>query len=969
MTTRYQKAVGAGSAWLLEHRHEFSTVAVALVSAVDHPAADAGYQRLLGSPGIAGVAEDEAGTWLALIATDGLTLLWEQRDAEGAPVGAPRVFYRTAPMQRARGAVLSEVTVRGLRICIDGPLGELREFKQPDGTTITTQRTVPYGYIAPIKAKDADDEAPVLGDDGEGYDVYLGPNPMPERVYVFTQLHKSNRRYNEQKAVIGCASMEEADGVIRAHTHPDMFGRMGSLSWDDFEKQVHAAVGGVLRVETDEDVVEYEAMKAIASAEGLEEILGKTGGGLLRARAGVTNFPRLGDNKTLAFSNSTYPRFDLEYAEQCRASAPEVFRSGMEYEPRQFDILARVARMGGVPKMKAEALAIRCREAMGDKHGAREDVPGVCLLMRWCAVGALGEAEMKHRIDAALAKVVESVEPPSGESSTDSGDSSDTTQDRAHQRITQQAPVLPDHRSEDAGNPGPLSQRTPRIPMPEKTHVDDPAAGLFAQLHALKSVAPDIFATLFAGEDASGSASPSGVPRRAATAAPGQPGRAGAQPAGPDASKSRVLTATIDRKTIDEENREVWFIASTGALDSHEEIVDQSNWGFKRFDLNPVILWSHRSGDFPIGRAVERKVEGGRLLIKVRFSRKNPVGVLAWELVLEDMLRACSVGFMPGRCAYEMRAGKEVCVLYDNELYELSICSIPSNPESVTLMERRMVAALQKAVDELGLRMRASLDLPRSREPAAAPAAADAPPVAHARGADSTTSAVVIDGPSTRNDMTKTKVLGAADIKQMRDNGGSLKIVCDCGTEHALDARQLTGALTNAEGRAEEERNKAVVASDALEQAKKDLSSALKTSAERLTALTLRDLEPMTGLESWQISVATAGALAKIRSTDEPTYTTLVTDARAKFDAGVKDMARKAEEARKAVEAGTGTEAAAKAAQEAAAKAREGAATSREPPTRAADPTAPATASAGEDMGALFGGLEERAKAASSAQG
>ena len=1041
---------------------------------------------------------------------------------------------------RRRGAVLSEVTVRGLRIAIDGPQGELREF--PDGTT--TVRTVPYGYLCDIAREDGS-PCKVLGDDGDSYDVYVCANPNPERVWIFHQLHKSNGRYNEQKAVVGATSAEEAESVIRAHVHPKMWGRMGSLTWESFHAQVHAAArsGEVLRVEADEDVLEHEALKSIISAENLVWVL---------ELGAVTNFPGAGDNKAVALTNSKFARFDLAYADGCRAECPDVWRAGMEYEPRQYDVLARVARWGGVPKMMAEVLAVRCREAVAARDAERSDIAGCVHLMRWCAVGAVGEAEMKKRIDAARAaaktirafaaehaeaisaaygkpvtevKLSEVVrwaasdaayaatleaalkvagaeppvpdpflsatpgdspgppgteltppamgapppasvqapisEPTPSSTGTPSGPCSEpsapsTTPSTAGKtattpRVTPQPAVAPDHRSEDAADPGPLSLRTPRTPMPEPQEQTRGNAfdALFAKLAALRTAAPALFAEAFGDEDAG-----AGVPRREPAAPVGQKGDgADPKPQGQDASR-RVLSADVDKKSIDEEKREVWFIASTASTDSHREIVDQSNWKFERFAKNPVILWAHRSGEFPIGKAVEWKVENGRLLIKVRFSKKNPVAILAWDLIVEDMLRACSVGFMPGREEHESRGGRDVWVLYDNELYELSICSVPSNPDSVTLsaLEDRVTKAVEAVLGDLEQRVRDAVTSPRSgtAEKGAIPykaypthdagswdaAAAkkrlkaycteddeldyamlrrffayEDPEKAGTEGAlklphhdivgdkpvtvregvvaacnalqgsrggvdipdsdlpkvkahlkkhcaqfdivppwekdgEKTQTSTASGGSPTRTPMI-LKTIDSAGLRDMRAKGG-LYVLSVAGEEVQIDMRHLITQVDEATTKAEAEARRAGEAIEKAEKAEADKKAAQTRATDLLVQLTKLQLDPMIGLEAHQMTPVEADALAKLRSTDESTYGALFTERKARFDKGVAALQQKAEEA-------------ARAAAEAAKKAAAGEATATVPPTRAADPTPPVTATAETEMDSAVASFEARA--------
>jgi HK97 family phage prohead protease len=168
---------------------------------------------------------------------------------------------------------------------------------------------------------------------------------------------------------------------------------------------------------------------------------------------------------------------------------------------------------------------------------------------------------------------------------------------------------------------------------------------------------------------------------------------------GHDATATRpdgLHVRTIHVREVREDAREVDFVASTETVDSYGEIVRQ-NWRLDRFRANPVILFAHDSHALPIGHAPRVLVEGGRLLITVKFStaRANPFAELCFQSVLEKALRGGSVGFKPHSVKYEMHDDIERCVLDDNELYEFSVCPVPSNPDGLAQLEHRMAAALK----------------------------------------------------------------------------------------------------------------------------------------------------------------------------------------------------------------------------------------------------------------------------------
>lgn len=146
-----------------------------------------------------------------------------------------------------------------------------------------------------------------------------------------------------------------------------------------------------------------------------------------------------------------------------------------------------------------------------------------------------------------------------------------------------------------------------------------------------------------------------------------------------------VIELSLNEKSINKETRSARFVASTEAVDSYGEIVKQ-NWNLARYKANPIVLYNHqRNGTtLPIGTA-ETEMVGGKLECVITFAseKASPLAENVWNLVLEKVLRAVSVGFRPLDMRLEMHNGEEVFVLDNNELYEISVTPIGANPEAL----------------------------------------------------------------------------------------------------------------------------------------------------------------------------------------------------------------------------------------------------------------------------------------------
>lgn len=148
-------------------------------------------------------------------------------------------------------------------------------------------------------------------------------------------------------------------------------------------------------------------------------------------------------------------------------------------------------------------------------------------------------------------------------------------------------------------------------------------------------------------------------------------------------------------KAFREETREADFIASTAAEDSYDEVVEQV-WDLKRFRSNPVALWAHNSRELPIGgctrcEVVKQEDGSDALECTIQFATEdmNPKAEQVFRMVRGKMLRAVSVGFNPRSYRYEKRDGREILILSDNELFEISVCAIPANAEALAKMRAK----------------------------------------------------------------------------------------------------------------------------------------------------------------------------------------------------------------------------------------------------------------------------------------
>jgi HK97 family phage prohead protease len=155
------------------------------------------------------------------------------------------------------------------------------------------------------------------------------------------------------------------------------------------------------------------------------------------------------------------------------------------------------------------------------------------------------------------------------------------------------------------------------------------------------------------------------------------------------------------------EDRKITFVASNSTRDRHQTVLNPNNWKLDNFNRNPVTGYQHNvygdicnppNPDDVLGPArawVEEKRDNGQgeLLVEIDFETKdlNPLADKIFRKIKNGSLRAVSVGFTEiGEGDYgskeddEHRGGENQTYYFaGQELLEVSVVNIPSNPEAL----------------------------------------------------------------------------------------------------------------------------------------------------------------------------------------------------------------------------------------------------------------------------------------------
>jgi HK97 family phage prohead protease len=137
-------------------------------------------------------------------------------------------------------------------------------------------------------------------------------------------------------------------------------------------------------------------------------------------------------------------------------------------------------------------------------------------------------------------------------------------------------------------------------------------------------------------------------------------------------------------------SRRISFTYSDETVDRDNDMIRASGWVLDAYRKNPVALFGHNAGspESVIGRSVNLKVEGGRLIGDIEFvpASVNPLAEMTYQLYRGSFLNAVSVGFAPldvKLADQDKRPGG--LDFLRQELLEISCVPVPANGNALAI--------------------------------------------------------------------------------------------------------------------------------------------------------------------------------------------------------------------------------------------------------------------------------------------
>lgn len=136
-----------------------------------------------------------------------------------------------------------------------------------------------------------------------------------------------------------------------------------------------------------------------------------------------------------------------------------------------------------------------------------------------------------------------------------------------------------------------------------------------------------------------------------------------------------------------EAKRQIRVIAASGRADRTGDIVNVEGIELANFKKNPIILWAHDHYGLPIARAVDIRVESGKLTMLLEFASKEvyEFADTVYKLVKGGFLKGVSIGARVLEAEWILDKNEEIIGRKFNklELLELSVVAIPADSKAL----------------------------------------------------------------------------------------------------------------------------------------------------------------------------------------------------------------------------------------------------------------------------------------------
>lgn len=152
-----------------------------------------------------------------------------------------------------------------------------------------------------------------------------------------------------------------------------------------------------------------------------------------------------------------------------------------------------------------------------------------------------------------------------------------------------------------------------------------------------------------------------------------------------ETAKAELRAADVDPDKLE---RSVLLTISDEGQDSHKSKIMPRGVDLKRHKSNPIVLFSHRADELPIGRALATYVDTTKSITRLRSVAEfvpgdmNPMGEAVFQMLQNRWIKGVSIGFRTLKAEADPEDPNGY-IVSRSELLEYSILSLPSNPRAL----------------------------------------------------------------------------------------------------------------------------------------------------------------------------------------------------------------------------------------------------------------------------------------------
>jgi len=162
----------------------------------------------------------------------------------------------------------------------------------------------------------------------------------------------------------------------------------------------------------------------------------------------------------------------------------------------------------------------------------------------------------------------------------------------------------------------------------------------------------------------------------------------------------------IEIKSVDDEKREIVAVGSQQKVDRDGDIVKVDGIDFSAYKKNPIVLWSHKHSDPPIGKTERVWKDGNKLMFKINYADAETYSFAdtIYKLTKGGYINAFSIGFAPDWKEAEPNEKSGGYNFNKTELLEISSVNVPANAGALIQTRSIQKAMEDKVIDDVELK-------------------------------------------------------------------------------------------------------------------------------------------------------------------------------------------------------------------------------------------------------------------------